>query len=174
LLTGSPTPNIAIDIRWELKKQRIHEETELHFKSPTAERRHVLRVGVGGDRTHAARPHHLGCADDAQQGLSWLEYQFRTSDLILCCLSSKLAEWIGKNFGQALDIPPKRDLEWTTGESNAVLDNNLVPSHDGKGRLRSRSDLLLRRVGHCGSARFTADAPRPINLKGQEEPSGPS
>jgi hypothetical protein len=30
--------------------------TKLHFKSPTAERRHVLCVGVGGDRTHAARP----------------------------------------------------------------------------------------------------------------------
>jgi hypothetical protein len=27
--------------------------TKLHFKSPTAERRHVLCVGVGGDRTHA-------------------------------------------------------------------------------------------------------------------------
>ncbi len=26
---------------------------KLHFKSPTAERRHVLWVGVGGDRTHA-------------------------------------------------------------------------------------------------------------------------
>ncbi len=30
--------------------------TKLHFISPTAERRHVLCVGVGGDRTHAARP----------------------------------------------------------------------------------------------------------------------
>ena len=30
--------------------------TKLHFKSPTAERRHVLCVGVGGDRTHASRP----------------------------------------------------------------------------------------------------------------------
>ncbi len=27
--------------------------TKLHSKSPTAERRHVLCVGVGGDRTHA-------------------------------------------------------------------------------------------------------------------------
>jgi hypothetical protein len=27
--------------------------TKLHFKSPTAERRHVLCVGVGGDRIHA-------------------------------------------------------------------------------------------------------------------------
>jgi hypothetical protein len=35
--------------------------TKLHFKSPTAERRHVLCVGVDGDRTHAALP---------QQGMS--------------------------------------------------------------------------------------------------------
>ncbi len=26
--------------------------TNFHFKSPTAERKHVLCVGVGGDRTH--------------------------------------------------------------------------------------------------------------------------
>ena len=26
--------------------------TKLHFKSPKAERRHVLCVGVGGDQTH--------------------------------------------------------------------------------------------------------------------------
>ncbi len=30
--------------------------TKLHLKPPTAERSHVLCVGVGGDRTHAARP----------------------------------------------------------------------------------------------------------------------
>jgi hypothetical protein len=33
----------------------------LHFKSPTAERRRVLSVGVGGVRTHAARPGGAGC-----------------------------------------------------------------------------------------------------------------
>ncbi len=30
--------------------------TKLHFKSPTADRRHVLCVGVGGDRTDAGPP----------------------------------------------------------------------------------------------------------------------
>jgi hypothetical protein len=34
----------------------IQKGTKLHFKLPTAERRHVLCVGVGGDRTHASRP----------------------------------------------------------------------------------------------------------------------
>ncbi len=32
----------------------------LHFKSPTAERRHVLCVGVGRDQTHAARSRGAG------------------------------------------------------------------------------------------------------------------
>jgi hypothetical protein len=36
--------------------------TKLHFKSPTAERRHVLCVGVGRDQTHASRPGGAGYA----------------------------------------------------------------------------------------------------------------
>jgi hypothetical protein len=36
--------------------------TKLHFKSPTAERRQVLCVGVGEDRTHASRPGGAGYA----------------------------------------------------------------------------------------------------------------
>ncbi len=36
--------------------------TKLHFKSPMAERRHVLCVGVGGDRTHAVLPGGAGYA----------------------------------------------------------------------------------------------------------------
>ncbi len=36
--------------------------TKLHFKSPMAERRHVLCIGVGGDRTHASRPVGAGYA----------------------------------------------------------------------------------------------------------------
>jgi hypothetical protein len=43
----------------------MNQGTKLHFKSPTAERRHVLCVGVGGDRTHAgpaARPNGAGYA----------------------------------------------------------------------------------------------------------------
>jgi hypothetical protein len=40
----------------------LYKGTKLHFKSPTAERRHVLCVGVGGDRTHASRPGGAGHA----------------------------------------------------------------------------------------------------------------
>jgi hypothetical protein len=36
-----------------------------------------------------------------------------------------------------LCIPPKRGLEWTAGELNAILESNLVPNHNGKGQLRT-------------------------------------
>ena len=66
------------------------------------------------------------CADDMQQEpAACLEYQFCKSHPIICWLPSKLAAWIGENFGQELHIPPKRDLEWTAGELNAILENNL-------------------------------------------------
>ena len=57
------------------------------------------------------------CADDGQPaGPAWLEYLFRKSHPIIRWLPSKLAAWIGENFGQELRIPHKRDLEWTAGE----------------------------------------------------------
>jgi hypothetical protein len=52
----------------------------------------------------------------------------------------KLAAWISENFGQELQILPKRVVEWTAGELNAILENNLVPSHGGK---RAASDIRL-------------------------------
>ena len=38
---------------------------------------------------------------------------------------------------QEQQILPKRDVEWTAGELNAILENNRVPSHGGKGELRT-------------------------------------
>ena len=78
------------------------------------------------------------CADDSLlQSQGWLEYPFRKSHPIIRWLPSKLAEWIGENYGQELQIPAKRDMEWTAGELNAILENNLVPSQGGKGQLRT-------------------------------------
>ena len=77
------------------------------------------------------------CADDVQAGPAWLEYPYRKSHPILRWLPTKLAAWIGENFGQELLIPPKRDLKWSAGELNAILENNLVPNHGGKGQLRT-------------------------------------
>jgi hypothetical protein len=73
-------------------------------------------------------------------GSRWLEYPFHKSHHIIRGQPSKLAAWIGENLGQELQIPPKWDVEWsqwTVGELNAILENNLVPSHRGKKHLRT-------------------------------------
>ncbi len=76
------------------------------------------------------------CADDMQPAVpAWLEYLFRKSHLIRHWLPTKLAAWISNNHGHVLGIPPKVGLEWTAGELNAILENNLVPSHCSKGQL---------------------------------------
>ncbi len=68
--------------------------------------------------------------DDVHQP-AWLEYPFRRFHPILRWLP------LGENFGQELCIPPKRGLEWTAGELNAILESNLVPNHNGRGQLRT-------------------------------------
>jgi hypothetical protein len=92
------------------------------------------------------------CADDGQPaGPAWLEYPYYRKShptRIVRWLPTKLAAWIGENFGQQLQIPPKRNLEWTAGELNAILENNLLPSHNGKGQLRSPDVMIwLHSVG---------------------------
>ena len=77
------------------------------------------------------------CADDIQPVQAWLEYPYRKSHPILRWLPSKLAAWISENFEQELRIPPKREQEWTVGELNGILENNLVPNHGGKGQLQT-------------------------------------
>ncbi len=65
------------------------------------------------------------------------QYPFSKSHPIIRWLPTKLAAWIGENFGQELQIPPKRDVEWTAGGLKAILENNLFPSHGGKGQVRT-------------------------------------
>ncbi len=77
------------------------------------------------------------CNDNDVHQPAWLEYPFCRVHLILRWLPTKLATWIGENFGQELCIPPKQGLKWTVGELNAVLENNLVPSHNSRGQLRT-------------------------------------
>ena len=95
------------------------------------------------------------CADDDGQppGPGWLEYPYCKSHPIVRWLPSKLAEWIGENYGQQLQIPPKRNLEWTVGELNAILESNLVPATMAKGS-----------CGHLaafsGSVNSTVEGPR--------------
>ena len=68
----------------------------------------------------------VGGAPDAAADGEWVTYPYREAHPILRWLPSKLAEWIGDNYGAALGIPPKHHADgWTVGELNAILDNNL-------------------------------------------------
>ena len=104
------------------------------------------------------------CADDGQPaGPAWLEYPYRKSHPIIRWLPSKLAAWIGENFGQQLQIPPKRNLGWTAGELNAILENNLVPSHNGKGQLRTFGCIQWECELYSGRPKARC---YPFNMKG--------
>jgi hypothetical protein len=50
-----PVTSVSYHMK-KIKHISYIQGTKLHFKLLTAERRHVLCVGVGGDRTHAVRP----------------------------------------------------------------------------------------------------------------------
>jgi hypothetical protein len=79
------------------------------------------------------------------------------------CIFSKLAAWIGKNYGQQLQIPPKRNLEWTAGELNAIQENNPIPSHNGKGQLRTFSCIQWECALYSGRPKARC---YPFNMKG--------
>ena len=53
----------------------------------------------------------VGAHGDPDQGQSgeWVNYAYRAAHPILRWLPSKLAEWIGDNYGAALSIPPQND-----------------------------------------------------------------
>ncbi len=61
-LSAPPSDSLAVTVDTDSPLSRVNKGTKLHFKSPTAERRHVLCVGVGGDRTHASCPGGAGYA----------------------------------------------------------------------------------------------------------------
>jgi hypothetical protein len=106
---------------------------------------------------------HVVCADGMQPASAWLEYPFCKSHPILSWLPSKLAAWISYNHGQELGIPPKGCLEWTAGEFNAILENNLVLSQGGKGQLWTF--CCIQWECECYSGRPKAQC-YPFNLAG--------
>ena len=77
------------------------------------------------------------CEADIADQPRWIECKYRTSHPIIRWLPTKLAAWIGDNYGQELGIPPMRGQKWTAGELNAILLHNLVPSNGGAGQLRT-------------------------------------
>ena len=104
-------------------KQRL----DVHLLKPS--RLEVAQQQLPGEMCDA------DIADQANP--EWIECTHRTSHPIIRWLPTKLAAWIGDNYGQELGIPPMRDQKWTAGELNAILLHNLVPSSGGAGQLRT-------------------------------------
>ncbi len=71
--------------------------------------------------------------------------------------------WISDNHGLELGISPKGGLEWTAGELNVILQNNLVPSHGCKGQLRTFCCIQWECERYSGRPRARC---YPFNLAG--------
>ena len=56
-----------------------------------------------------------------------------------------------------------QDMEWTAGELNAILENNLVPSHHGKGQLRTFGCIQWECELYSGRPKARC---YPFNMKG--------
>jgi hypothetical protein len=57
----------------------------------------------------------------------------------------------------------KTGMEWTAGELNAILENSLVPSHGGKGQLRTLGCIEWECKLYSGRPKARC---YPTNLKG--------
>ena len=56
----------------------------------------------------------------------WMTYEYRTAHPVLRWLPTKLAEWIGANHSDDLQIPDKAEDKWTATELNNIILNNIV------------------------------------------------
>jgi hypothetical protein len=100
------------------------------------------------------------CADDVQLvGQGWLEYPFRKTHPIirLGCLQN-LQHGLVRILGR---YPPSGT--WTAGGLNAILENNLVPSHGGKGQLQTFCCIQWECELYSGRPKARC---YPLNLKG--------
>ena len=84
--------------------------------------------------------------DRMAPGQEYLTYAYRTTHPVLRWLPTKLAEWIGANLCDELDIPAKRGALWTADELNAIITGNLVGGPHGHlrtfGCIQWESDLF--------------------------------
>ena len=69
--------------------------------------------------------------DRMDPGEEYLTYAYRTSHPVLRWLPTKLAEWIGANLCEELNIPDKQGPLWTAAELNAIITSNLVGGPHG-------------------------------------------
>ena len=56
----------------------------------------------------------------------YLTYAYRTAHPVLRWLLTKLAEWIGANLFEELNIPDKQGPLWTAAELNTIITGNLI------------------------------------------------
>ena len=61
----------------------------------------------------------------------WMTYEYRTAHPVLRWLPTKLAEWIGANHSDDLQIPDKAEDKWTATELNNTILNNIVRGSHG-------------------------------------------
>ena len=72
--------------------------------------------------------------EDVDPVPEWIQYIYIIAHPVLRFLPTKLAEFIGENYGRILGIPPKRDQsKWNVEELNAILRHNLVCPDTEKG-----------------------------------------
>ena len=61
----------------------------------------------------------------------WMTYEYRTAHPVLRWLPTKLAEWIGANHSDDLQIPDKAEDKWSATELNNIILNNIVRGSHG-------------------------------------------
>ena len=69
--------------------------------------------------------------DSLDPGEEYITYAYRTSHQVLRWLPTKLAEWIGANLCEELNIPDKQGPLWTAVELNTIITGNLVGGPPG-------------------------------------------
>ncbi len=62
---------------------------------------------------------------------NYVTYTYCTAHYVLWWLPTKLAEWIGSNLGDDLNIPAKQGDLWTEAELNAIITGNLMGGPHG-------------------------------------------
>ncbi len=64
--------------------------------------------------------------DRMDPGEEYLTYVYSTAHPVLRWLPTKLAEWIGADLCEELNIPDKQGPLWTAAELNAIITGNLI------------------------------------------------
>ena len=69
--------------------------------------------------------------DSLDPGEEYITYAYRTSHQVWRWLPTKLAEWIGANLCEELNIPDKEGTLWIAEELNTIITGNLVGGPHG-------------------------------------------